>query len=101
QRCSSFDDLQGKTPCIRLDWNCNAAAGQRSRDLQRHILSRTAARRNRWILIVTAPGANVTLNLFLKKGGRGLDTMNIGTLILSILGSARMWMAVISATDPL
>ncbi|QRZ14268.1 hypothetical protein JWJ88_12270 (plasmid) [Paracoccus methylovorus] len=52
---------------------------------------------NHWILIVTAAGANVALNLFLKKGGQGLDTANIGALILSILGSAWMWMAVISA----
>ena len=52
---------------------------------------------NHWILIVTAAGANVALNLFLKKGGQGLDTTNLGTLILSILGSAWMWMAVISA----
>ena len=52
---------------------------------------------NHWILIVTAACANVALNLFLKKGGQTLDTSSIGALLLSILGSAWMWMAVLSA----
>ncbi|WP_199259549.1 hypothetical protein [Paracoccus binzhouensis] len=52
---------------------------------------------NHWTLIVTAAGANVALNLLLKKGGQHLDTSTIGALVLSILGSTWMWMAVISA----
>ncbi len=55
------------------------------------------ARMNHWTLIVTAAGANVALNLLLKKGGQHLDTSNAGALVLSILGSTWMWMAVISA----
>lgn len=55
------------------------------------------ARMNHWTLIVTAAGANVALNLLLKKGGQHLDTSNVGALVLSILGSTWMWMAVISA----
>lgn len=55
------------------------------------------AHMNHWTLIVIAASANVALNLLLKKGGQHLDTTNIGPLFLSILGSAWMWMAVISA----
>lgn len=52
---------------------------------------------NHWTLIIIAASANVALNLLLKKGGQHLDTTNIVSLILSILGSTWMWMAVISA----
>lgn len=52
---------------------------------------------NHWILIVIAAGANVALNLFLKKGGQNLDTSSLGSLILSILTSPWMWMAGVSA----
>ncbi|HWL58482.1 MAG TPA: hypothetical protein VNQ78_17630 [Paracoccus sp. (in: a-proteobacteria)] len=52
-----------------------------------------------WGLIFIAATSNVALNLFLKKGGQGLDTSGLGNLILSILGSGWMWLAVISAAS--
>lgn len=52
---------------------------------------------NHWILIIVAAGSNVALNLFLKKGGQGLDTSGLLPLILSILKSGWMWLAVFSA----
>ncbi|MDB6177152.1 hypothetical protein PAF17_06480 [Paracoccus sp. Z330] len=52
---------------------------------------------NHWVLIFVAAGSNVALNLFLKKGGQGLDTSGMFPLILSILKSGWMWLAVISA----
>ncbi len=52
---------------------------------------------NHWLLIFIAAGANVALNLFLKKGGQSLDTATLGRLVLSILSSGWMWLAVISA----
>lgn len=53
---------------------------------------------NHWLLISIAAGANVALNIFLKKGGQGLDTSGARALLLSILTSGWMWLAVISAT---
>lgn len=50
-----------------------------------------------WLLIFIAAGSNVALNLFLKKGGQGLDTSGLGPLVLSIMRSGWMWLAVISA----
>lgn len=52
---------------------------------------------NHWLLIFIAAGANVALNLCLKKGGQGLETGSLGRLIVSILSSGWMWLAVISA----
>ena len=52
---------------------------------------------NHWLLIFIAAGANVALNLFLKKGGQSLDTATLGRLVLWILSSGWMWLAVISA----
>lgn len=54
---------------------------------------------NHWLLIIIAAGSNVALNLFLKKGGQGLDTSGLVQLILSILKSGWMWLAVISAVS--
>lgn len=54
---------------------------------------------NHWTLIFIAAIANVALNLFLKQGGRGLDTGNgLVPLGVSILMSPWMWAAVASAT---
>lgn len=50
-----------------------------------------------WLLIVIAAGSNVALNLFLKKGGQGLDTSGLRALVVSILTSGWMWLAVLSA----
>lgn len=50
-----------------------------------------------WILIFVAAGSNVALNLFLKKGGQGLDASGPLALAGSILSSVWMWCAVASA----
>lgn len=50
-----------------------------------------------WLLIFIAAGSNVALNLFLKKGGQGLNASSLTTLILSIFSSIWMWLAVVSA----
>lgn len=52
---------------------------------------------NHWLLIFLAAGSNVALNLFLKKGGQGLDTSGPLALAASILSSVWMWCAVASA----
>lgn len=49
-----------------------------------------------WALILTAAGANVALNLFLKKGGQLIDTSSPKAFILSILSSGWIWLAVFS-----
>lgn len=50
-----------------------------------------------WLLILVAAGANVALNLSLKKGAQGLDATGLKSLLFSILTSGWMWMAVASA----
>lgn len=50
-----------------------------------------------WLLIFIAASSNVALNLFLKKGGQGLDVSSPKQIALSILTSGWMWLAVLSA----
>lgn len=51
-----------------------------------------------WTLIFVAAGANVFLNLALKRAGQGLDTgSGLGPLVISIFTSGWMWLAGISA----
>lgn len=50
-----------------------------------------------WLLIFAAAGSNVALNLFLKKGGQGLDASGPLVLATSILSSVWMWFAMASA----
>ena len=52
---------------------------------------------SQWLLIVVAAGANVALNLCLKKVGQALNTSNPWTIALSIVTSGWMWLAVLSA----
>lgn len=52
---------------------------------------------NHWILILIAAGANVALNLCLKKGAQGLNPSGPWSLALSVLTSGWMWLSVISA----
>lgn len=50
-----------------------------------------------WTLIAIAAAANVALNLFLRKGGQGLDVSGARSLVVSLLLSPWMWCAVLSA----
>ena len=50
-----------------------------------------------WTLIFIAAAANVALNLFLRKGGQGLDVSCARALALSLVLSPWMWCAVLSA----
>lgn len=52
---------------------------------------------NHLFLVLIAATANVFLNLFLQKGGKGLNTSSIKDIIISILLSPWMWAAVLSA----
>lgn len=52
---------------------------------------------NHWLLILIAAGANVALNICLKKGGQGLDISSPWTIAMSVLTSGWMWLAVLSA----
>ncbi len=50
-----------------------------------------------WTLILVAAGANVVLNLCLKRGGQGLDASGPAALAWSVLASPWMWLAGLSA----
>lgn len=49
-----------------------------------------------WTLILIAAGANVALNLFLRAGGREIDTSSLRHILTSIVQSPWMWLAVLS-----